>query len=201
MYTKSAAHSHTSRVLCLSNYRNLSNDQATAAIQNLLKSINAGSTSAGSLQQDKPFTTLAELLQSSTTVPAIEKANSSFKEDLLVRHLPSTLLFLEHQVDDFSDAQADEDIMRASAQALDQDQQNSILRRVLRSPQLAQGLVSLTAALRDGGLPSVSDALGIKVENGGFTQRGSGVPLSGGAAVEAFLEGIKKSVEEEMKSK
>jgi len=176
-------------------------DQATAAIQNLLKSINAGSTPGAGQQQDKPFTTLAELLSPTTTIPAVEKADSSFKEDLLARHLPSTLLFLEHQVDDFSDTQVDEDVARASAQALDQTQQDTILKRVLRSPQLAQGLVSLTAALRDGGLPSVSDALGIEVENGGYTQRGSGVPLSGGAAVEAFLEGIKRSVEKETGSR
>lgn len=53
-------------------------------------------------------------------------------------------------------------------------------------------------ALRDGGLPSVSDALGIKVENGGFMRRG-GMPLGGGEAVDAFLNGIKKTVEEDMR--
>lgn len=51
-------------------------------------------------------------------------------------------------------------------------------------------------ALRDGGLPMVSESLGIKVKNGGF-MRGSGMPLGEGAAVEAFLEGVKKTVEEE----
>jgi len=180
-------------------------DQTNAAIQNFLKSLNAGSQAssggAAQQQQDKPFTTLAELLPASTTVPAIEKSDASFKEDLLARHLPSALLSLEHQVDDFSDAQADEDVARASAQALEPQQQSSILKRVLRSPQLAQALVSLTAALRDGGLSSVSDALGVEVADGGYTQRGSGIPLSGGAAVEAFLEGIKKSVEKDMTSK
>ena len=50
-------------------------------------------------------------------------------------------------------------------------------------------------ALRDGGLPSVSEALGVRVENGGFMARG-GVPLGGGDAVEAFLKGIKASVVE-----
>ena len=53
-------------------------------------------------------------------------------------------------------------------------------------------------ALRDGGLPSVSDALKIKVENGGFMRRG-GIPLGGGEAVEAFLNGIRATVEEEIK--
>lgn len=51
-------------------------------------------------------------------------------------------------------------------------------------------------ALRDGGLPSVSDALRIQVGNGGFMRRG-GMPLGGGEAVEAFLKGIRKTVEEE----
>jgi len=50
-------------------------------------------------------------------------------------------------------------------------------------------------AIRDGGLPSISDALGVKVQNGGFV-RGGGVPLGGGEAVEAFVEGVKKSIEE-----
>lgn len=46
-------------------------------------------------------------------------------------------------------------------------------------------------ALRDGGLPSVSEALRIPVKDGGFIRRG-GVPLGGGDAVEAFLNGVKE---------
>jgi len=53
----------------------------------------------------------------------------------------------------------------------------------------------LTQALRDGGLPSISDALGVKVKNGGFTRRG-GMPVGDGEAVEAFLRGVRGSVEE-----
>ena len=51
-------------------------------------------------------------------------------------------------------------------------------------------------ALRDGGLPSVSEALHIKVKNGGFTRHG-GQPLGGGEAVAAFVEGVKNTVKEE----
>jgi 26S proteasome regulatory subunit N13 len=51
-------------------------------------------------------------------------------------------------------------------------------------------------ALRDGGLPMVSEALKIEVANGGFV-RGSGMPLGDGVAVEAFLEGVKKGVEKD----
>ncbi len=73
-------------------------------------------------------------------------------------------------------------------------QKKALLVKVLRSPQFHQSLSSLTMALRDGGLPTVADALGIQVENGGFLQGGA-MPLGGGAAVEAFVEGVKKSVQ------
>lgn len=61
---------------------------------------------------------------------------------------------------------------------------------------MRQSLGSLTVALRDGGLPNVSQALKIDVENGGY-MRGGGMPLGGGDAVKAFLEGVKKTVEKE----
>lgn len=44
----------------------------------------------------------------------------------------------------------------------------------------------------------VADALKVPVQNGGYI-RGGGVPLGSGEAVEAFVEGVKKSVEEEDK--
>lgn len=71
-----------------------------------------------------------------------------------------------------------------------------ILRKVLRSPQFSQSLGSLTAAIRDGGLPSISDALKVPVENGGFIRRGA-VPVGGGDAMESFLNGTKAVVEQE----
>ncbi|KAF2207502.1 hypothetical protein CERZMDRAFT_2928, partial [Cercospora zeae-maydis SCOH1-5] len=75
-------------------------------------------------------------------------------------------------------------------------QKKEILNKVLRSPQLQQSLGSLTVALRDGGLPMISEALRIKVENGGNIKGGS-MPLGGSAAVEAFVNGVKKTAEEE----
>lgn len=84
----------------------------------------------------------------------------------------------------------------AALDALSLDQKKSILKRVLRSPQFHQSLGSLTVALREGGLPSIADALKIKVANGGLVEGGS-VPLGGGDAVEAFVEGVKKIVEDE----
>lgn len=88
------------------------------------------------------------------------------------------------------------DVAQAALQSLDLSQKKSILRKVLHSPQFMQSLGSLTVALRDGGLPSISEALKIPVENGGFMRRG-GVPIGGGDAVEAFLEGVRRRVKEE----
>ena len=87
---------------------------------------------------------------------------------------------------------------QAALDALSLDQKKVILKRVLRSPQFHQSLGSLTVALRDGGLPSIADALGIKVANGGLVKGGS-VPLGGGDAVEAFVEGVRRAVEHEKK--
>ena len=82
-------------------------------------------------------------------------------------------------------------------EALSLDQKKAILKKVLRSPQFSQSLASLTQALRDGGLPAVSDCLHIPVKDGGFIRRG-GVPLGGGEAIEAFMDGIKSSVQKDI---
>lgn len=79
--------------------------------------------------------------------------------------------------------------------SLNLDQKKRLLKRVLRSPQFHQSLGTLTMALRDGGLPAVASALGIQVENNGFI-RGGTVPLGGSDAVKAFVEGVKKTVQE-----
>lgn len=83
----------------------------------------------------------------------------------------------------------------AALDSLSLDQKKALLKRVLRTPQFHQSLGSLTMAIRDGGLPSIGEALGIKLQNGGLVKGGS-VPLGGGDAVEAFVEGVKKSVEQ-----
>lgn len=85
-------------------------------------------------------------------------------------------------------------------EALSTDQKREIIKRVMHSPQLHQSLGSLTVALRDGGLPMIGDALGLKVEHGGSI-RGGTMPLGGGEAVEAFVKGVKNTVEDEQKSK
>lgn len=152
------------------------------------------------MSQNEPFTTLNELLPASTTVPMLSAAPSSFLTSILAHHLPPTLLHLEHgaSTDDIPDTTApgDEETNTALAEALSDEQKKTILARVLRSPQFGQALGSLTTALRDGGLPSVSDALELEVAQGGYLNRAAGVPMAGGNAVEAFIDGVKKNVKD-----
>ncbi|KAF2143606.1 uncharacterized protein K452DRAFT_267819 [Aplosporella prunicola CBS 121167] len=173
-------------------------NDASAIVQNFLQSLQGGGNAAGgSSGEGQLFTTLADLLPSSTTIPVIDTADSKFIDTLLL-NLPATILLQAQEADDAASAEPTSETAQAAIAAMSLPQKKDILRRVLRSPQLAQSLQSLTVALRDGGLPSVSEALRVKVENGGFMRRG-GVPLGGGEAVEAFLNGVKKTVEEEGK--
>jgi 26S proteasome regulatory subunit N13 len=144
--------------------------------------------------QSKPFTTLPDLLPTSTTIPVVESLPPK-SIDSLLSYLPPTLLLLSQEADDISSVDLKPETAAAALEALSLDQKKDILKKVLRSPQFSQSLGSLTQALRDGGLPSISDALGVKVKNGGFTRRG-GMPVGDGEAVEAFLRGVRGSVEE-----
>lgn len=135
--------------------------------------------------QGKLFTTLQDLLTTSNTIPWIDHIEESQANNLLA-YLPPQLVSL---------ARSREDILDAHPLSL--EQKKDIIRRVLRSPQFHQSLSSLTIALRDGGLPSVSGALNIPVRDGGFIRRG-GVPLGGGEAVETFLDGVKDAVSKDM---
>ncbi|CAF9935656.1 hypothetical protein IMSHALPRED_010304 [Imshaugia aleurites] len=172
-----------------------SND-AAIAVQKFLRSMqgNQALSNQQSQPQSKIFTTLSDLLPSSTTIPVIDSADSAFVDNLL-NHIPPVLLLLSQEADDISSVDPNSETAKAAIEALSLDQKKEVLRKVLRSPQFSQSLGSLTAALRDGGVPSISEALKIPVENGGFIRRG-GVPLGGGEAVEAFLKGVKASVME-----
>lgn len=139
------------------------------------------------------FTTLADLLSSSSTIAMVDAAGDD-KVDHLLSFLPPSLLLLAQDVDDLSASEMNDETAQAVLLSLDVEKKKDILKRVLRSPQFTQSLASLTVALRDGGLPSISEALQIKVENGGFVRRG-GVPLGGGDAVEAFLQGVRRHAE------
>ncbi len=177
-------------------------NDASAVVQNFLKSLQ-GNQSLGGQQpaqaaaQGTPFTTLPDLLTPSITLPMVETADAEFVNQLL-SYLPPSLLLLFQEADDLSSVDPNSETVKAAMEALSLDQKRDILRKTLRSPQFSQSLGSLTMALRDGGLPSIADALRIQVENGGFT-RTDGIPLGGGEAVGAFVKGVKKAVQEEMK--
>ena len=167
-------------------------------MQNLLRSLQ-GSEFANNRQeqpQGQIFTTLPDLLPPSETIPMVESADTALVDNLL-SHLPPELLVLSQEVDDFSSTDPGSEIVKAAMEALSLEQKKEILKKVLRSPQFSQSLASLTQALRDGGLPAVSDALHIPIKDGGFIRRG-GVPLGGGNAVEAFMDGIRASVEKDI---
>jgi 26S proteasome regulatory subunit N13 len=162
-------------------------------IQGLLQSFQGNQNTQGQASENL-FTTLADLLSPSSTIAMVEAADDD-KVDNLLNFLPPSLLLLAQDVDDLSSSDMNDETAQAILLSLELGKKKDILKRVLRSPQFTQSLASLTVALRDGGLPSISEALQIKVENGGFVRRG-GVPLGGGDAVEAFLQGVRQHVSE-----
>ncbi|KAI1082864.1 proteasome complex subunit Rpn13 ubiquitin receptor-domain-containing protein [Whalleya microplaca] len=169
---------------------------AATAVRNFLDSLKGGNAAAGASQAEgKLYPLLSDLLTPPTTVPVARVATEE-QVDNLLSFLPPSVLVISQQADHGdSTAEPTPDAVEAAKQAMSLGQKKALLEKVLRSPQFHQSLTSLTMALRDGGLPSVADALSIKVENGGY-MRGSQMPLGGGDAVEAFVEGVKKTVQE-----
>lgn len=171
---------------------------AATVVQNFLNSLKGtqGIPTQQIQQGGQIFTTLPNLLPSSTTIPIIDSASPAQLNNLL-SYLPPSILLISQSSSTSTERMTEPNAASASAaiEALSSDEKKAILKRVLRSPQFHQSLGSLTMAIRDGGLPSIADALGVKVQNGGLV-RGGSVPLGGGEAVEAFVEGVKKSVEE-----
>ena len=178
---------------------------AAAAVRNFLNSLNPGGNGGvpGGRQsaEGKAYPLLSDLLEAPTTVPMVRAAEEGYVDSLLY-FLPPSVLVLAQQGEGSTGAPDIEgepepgaDSAAAAIAAMTLGQKKALLDKVLRSPQFHQSLASLTMALRDGGLPSISEALGVKVENGGY-MRGGSMPLGGGEAVEAFVEGVKKSVQE-----
>lgn len=161
----------------------------SSVVQGFLSSLQGGQNEA----QDQ-FTTLQDLLAPSSTLPFLDSADDKAVDSLL-SYLPPSLLLLAQHVEDVSADEASPEVAEAVMLSLNLSQKKDILQKVLRSPQFIQSLASLTVALRDGGLPSISEALRIPVENGGFLRRG-GVPVGGGNAVKAFVEGTRGHVKE-----
>ncbi|KFY21636.1 hypothetical protein V493_07246 [Pseudogymnoascus sp. VKM F-4281 (FW-2241)] len=169
---------------------------AQTAVNNFLASLRGSNNlsqggEAGEGQTQDPYTTLSDLLTTSTTIPLINNATEAQLDNFL-SYLPPTVLLLAQE----SSAQIDGMVeptsgtAQAALEALSVSQKRAILKRVLHSPQFSQGLGSLTMALQQGGLPSVAEALKIKVDN-------KAMYAQGGEAVRQFVEGIKKSVVEE----
>lgn len=176
---------------------------AAAAVRNFLASLNRGGKGGipGGQQsaEGKVYPLLSDLLEAPTTVPMVRTAEEGYVDSLLYFLPPVVLVLAQQGTDGPGDAVDNDpgaDSAAAAIAAMSLGQKKALLEKVLRSPQFHQSLTSLTMALRDGGLPSVSEALGVKVQNGGY-MRGGSMPLGGGDAVEAFVEGVKKSVEEQ----
>lgn len=169
---------------------------AATAVRNFLDSLRGGASAGGGQGEDKLFPMLSDLLTPSSTVPLAQGANEE-QIDALLTFLPPAVLILSQQADSGENAtEPTSAAVEAAKQAMSMGQKKALLQKVFRSPQFHQSLSSLTTAIRDGGLPSIAEALQIKVENGGYVRRGQ-VPLGGGEAVEAFVEGVKRTVEEE----
>ena len=171
---------------------------AAIAVQNFLNSLKGNQTlGAGSQNAEgQVFTTLPDLLPSTTTIPVLETLSST-QLDILLSHVPPSIILMSQGLQGtIAETFSNDGGQAAALASLTDGQKKNIIRRVLRSPQFHQSLGSLTVALRDGGLPSMAGALQIKVANDGYMRRG-GMPLGGGEAVEAFIEGVKKTVEDE----
>jgi len=170
--------------------------QMNNAVQDFLSSLGATGASGGAASSTRgtAFTTLPDLLASSTTIPMIDTAEESFIDNLLIKELPPALIALEMDPDSSEVEELDHETIEAVVMSLEPEKKREIVKKVLRSPQFAQSLMSLTGALRDGGVPNVSQALRIQVKNGGYTGPDRRVPLEGADAVEAFLEGTKESI-------
>lgn len=169
-------------------------------MQNLLASLRGhpelGGAQGGGHRRESgeiPYPHLTHLLPMSVTVPVIDGAAADQVDGLLVL-LPPAVLVLASSPDSFDNkVEPSADAVAAAKASLSMEDKRTLLRRVVRSPQFYQALGSMTMALRDGGLPGISDALGIKVENGGYLP-GAGLPMGGGQAVQAFVDGVKKAV-------
>ncbi|KAJ8128544.1 hypothetical protein O1611_g5090 [Lasiodiplodia mahajangana] len=167
---------------------------AAAVVRNFLDSLKGSNHGMASQGEGKLYPLLSDLLTPSETVPMAQDATEE-QLDSLLDFLPPAVVVLSQQSDHGdSTAEPTADAVEAAKAAMSIGQKKALIVKVLRSPQFHQSLTSLTMAIRDGGLPTVADALSVEVENGGYI-RGSQMPLGGGDAVEAFVEGVKKTVQ------
>ncbi|RKF55841.1 putative 26s proteasome complex ubiquitin receptor subunit rpn13 protein [Erysiphe neolycopersici] len=167
-------------------------------VQNFLNSLKGEQNIATHQTKGALTISIHNLLQSSITIPMIDSFNP-VQIDKLLSHLPLTILLIAQELDETREIfdteidETDDARLLVALKALSFDCKKSILKRVIRSPQFKQSLWSLTTAIQKGGLPNIAEALQIKVLNSGFVEKET-VPLAGGAAIEAFLAGIKTTI-------
>lgn len=168
-------------------------------MQSFLKAIQGNEALSGNddSSSEAVFATLPNLLPTSTTIPFIDAADEALLNSLLT-NLPPVLLLPNYEDESTSSLDPTPEAVSTAIEAMSLDRKRDVLRQVLRSPQFSQSLSSLNTAVINGGLPAIGDALGIPIENGGFTKNGR-VPKGGADAVKAFLNGIKATVEKERK--
>ncbi|KAH3904449.1 hypothetical protein HBI56_171080 [Parastagonospora nodorum] len=174
-------------------------NDVSSIVQNFVNSLQGGNL-GGSSQPSasgEPFTTLLDLLWPSHTISTVDKASPELI-DALCAQLPTTPFLLEAEVEDIDEIDPNSETAQTVVQSMDRSEKVEVLKRILRAPQLRAALGSLTEALKTGALPTVAQGLNIDVEHGGY-MRGGAMPLGGGEAVKAFLEGVKKTVEKESK--
>lgn len=173
-------------------------DDASTAVRNLLQSLSGGQGGRGGGQSEdnETYPYLTHLLPKEETLPVIEMASEEHIDSLLGLLPPAVIMLAAGSGTSASIADPSPDSLAAARTSLATRDKKLLLKKVLRSPQFHQSLTSLTLAIKDGGLPNVADALGVKVANGGYI-RGGGMPLGGDGAIKAFVEGVKKTVEEE----
>ncbi|KAJ4331196.1 hypothetical protein N0V87_009373 [Didymella glomerata] len=165
----------------------------SSIVQNFMDSLKGGS---GQQQQGGgDFPTLLDLLWPTTTRPIIEGASDELI-DALAAQLPTTPFLLEAEVEDVDQIDPNGEEAQMVVQTMGQAEKREVVQQILRAPQLRAALGSLTEALKTGALPTVAQALNIDVEHGGY-MRGGAMPLGGGDAVRTFLEGVKRTVENE----
>ncbi|KAJ5827142.1 26S proteasome complex ubiquitin receptor subunit Rpn13 [Penicillium robsamsonii] len=154
-------------------------EDPASVVQDFLKSLGGRQSQSQSQDPERPSTTLQDLLSPSTTLQFIDSADTNTADHLLSFLPPALLLLAQGNAEEASEADTDPELAQAALLSLD----------------LSQKKRYFAKTLRDGGLPSISEALQIPVANGGFMRRG-GVPLGGGDAVDAFLDGVRQHVKE-----
>ncbi|TQS32482.1 hypothetical protein Golomagni_07198, partial [Golovinomyces magnicellulatus] len=121
-----------------------SGPDASAAVRNFLDSLKGqqGLSSAGSQQQsDIPYPYLNHLLPTSTTIPMIDAAEPEYVDSLL-SYLPPSVLVMAANPSEAVDTKNEPGAaaIEDAKASMSLDDKRSLLKKVLRSPQLHQAL-------------------------------------------------------------